>query len=85
MKNNVATLGQAIYCNCYLEEFDRYKILGSITAQGVIEILRGHKNRTVIETREFVITCPVCKYTKYIKIESMEVTRPAYVNNSTSD
>lgn len=75
MKNDL--IGQAIYCNCYLPEYDRYKILGSITSEGIVEILRSHKNKTLIETHEFMISCKECGYKKYIQIKSMEVNRPA--------
>ncbi len=73
-------LGQAIYCQCYVPEFDRYKILGSITSEGLLEILRGHKNKTVLEVHEFFIQCKDCGFSKYIKIESMAVNRPNYDN-----
>ena len=66
MKNE---LGKAIYCECYLEEFDRYKILGSITDTGILEILRGHRNKTCLEVGEFLIMCRSCGFRKYIKLE----------------
>ncbi len=71
-------LGQAIYCECYLDEYQRYKILGSITDDGFIEILRGHKNKTVIQTHELMISCLTCGFKKYVVIESMAVNRPTY-------
>lgn len=71
-------LGQAIYCNCYVAEYDRHKILGSITANGILEILRGHKNKTIIETHELLISCESCGFRKHIRIESMAVNRPTY-------
>lgn len=70
-------LGQAIVCNCYLTEFDRYKVLGSVTSEGFLEILRGHKNKTIIETQQFLIRCQDCGFTKFVQIKSMAVNQPA--------
>lgn len=64
---------RAIYCNCYLLEFDRYKMLGSINSQGELEILRGHKNKTYIEFTQLTIICRECGFAKYI---NMAVNRP---------
>ena len=72
-----AELGQAIVCNCYIKEFDRYKILGSVTSAGFLEILRSHKNKTIIETEHFLIKCQDCGYTKFVQIKSMAVNQPA--------
>lgn len=73
--------GKAIYCNCYIEEYKRYKILGSITAEGMLEILRGHKNKTVLQTGEFMIFCKVCGFKKYIKISEAVNWPVPYENN----
>ena len=73
MENN---LGKAIYCNCYLTRYNRYKVLGSITDQGMLEVLRPHENKTIIETQEFFIKCRDCGFTKYIQIKSMELKHP---------
>jgi hypothetical protein len=75
---NEDLLGKAIYCDCYIPEYDRYKILGSITNDGILEILRGHKNKTLIYFGEFMIYCRACGFKKYIKIESMAVNQPTY-------
>ena len=61
--------GKAIFCECFISEFGRYKILGSITDQGFVEILRGHKNKTIIETKEFLISCRDCGYRKFINLD----------------
>ena len=68
-------LGKAIYCDCYMPEYDRYKILGSVTQDGFLEILRGHKNKTVIFVQEFLIECRICGFKKYINLGSMAVNR----------
>jgi hypothetical protein len=65
--------GKAIYCDCYISEFKRYKILGSITDQGVIEILRGHRNKTIIQTTELLISCPQCNYQKLINLSKVVI------------
>lgn len=65
-------LGKAIYCECFVPEYNRHKILGSITSEGVIEILRGHKNKTIISTLKFLMSCPDCGYSKYINLESIK-------------
>ena len=71
-------LGKAIYCDCYIPEYDRYKILGSITSEGFLEILRGHKNKTVLFVQEFMIECTICHFKKYINLGSMAVNRLTY-------
>lgn len=71
--------GKAIYCKCFIPEYDRYKILGSITSEGYLEILRGHKNKTIIEIREFVIHCKECGFKKYYSINET-VNWSAYQN-----
>ena len=68
LKRYQINMGTAIYCDCYIEEYQRYKILGSITFEGYLEIMRGHKNKTVIEVGEFMIMCKECGFHKYIKI-----------------
>jgi predicted nucleic-acid-binding Zn-ribbon protein len=75
-------LGKAIYCNCYVLEFNRHKILGSVTDQGVLEILRGHKNKTTITGISFVIRCPDCGYSEFLNLQSMAVNQPTYVNEN---
>lgn len=68
---------QAIYCDCFIPDYKRHKILGSITSEGFIEILRGHKNKTIIEAREFMIKCEDCGYSKFIKL-NVAVNWPIY-------
>jgi hypothetical protein len=62
-------LGKAIYCDCYIPEYGRNKILGSITAEGLVEILRGHKNKTVLEVTNFIIGCPVCGFSQVFNLK----------------
>ena len=72
MQSNIqsieAQLGQAIYCDCFTPQLNRYKVLGSITSEGLIEILRAHKEKTVIESAEFIIACQDCGYKRHIKL-----------------
>lgn len=68
----VNDLGEAIYCNCFIPEYGRHKILGSITSEGVLEILRGHKNKTIISMTNFVIYCPVCGFSKSFSLKKHE-------------
>lgn len=75
MANNL--LGQAIYCDCYIPDYKRYKVIGSITAEGILEILRSHENKTYLQVQEFIISCEHCGFRKYIKLESMAINRPA--------
>ncbi len=72
--------GTAIYCNCYIAEYARHKVLGSITFEGYLEILRGHKNKTILQAGEFMILCKECGFKKYIKI-SKAVNWPALYEN----
>lgn len=79
------TLGQAIYCDCYIPEYKRYKILGSITYGGLIEIVRPHKNKTIIHAQELMLECIECGYKRYIKIdhENEAVNQPIYETETT--
>lgn len=77
------TLGQAIYCDCYIPEYKRYKILGSITDLGLIEIVRPHKNKTIIHAQELMLECIECGYKRFIKIKENEaVNQPIYETKS---
>lgn len=69
----------AIFCNCLVpNETNRYKVLGSITSEGYLEILRGHKNKTIIEVAECMIACRECGYKKYINLRNVVDNRPVY-------
>ena len=59
---------QAIYCECYIYKYSRYKILGSINSEGLLEIMRNHENKTIIEVTEFTIYCKDCGFKKAFKI-----------------
>lgn len=63
--------GEAIYCKCYIPEYNRHKTLGSITAEGLVEVLRGHKNKTIIAMTNFVIFCPVCGFSKSFNLKQV--------------
>ena len=66
---NETEINKAIYCECFITEYGRYKILGSITDQGKLEVLRGHKNKTIIANGRFLISCRQCGFNKLITLE----------------
>ena len=72
--------GQPIYY-CYIEEFGRYKMLGSITSEGFLEVLRGHQNLTVIQVKEFFIQCKTCGFKKYYNLESEMINQSQHVQS----
>ena len=61
-------LGHAIYCDCYIFKYKRYKVLGSITYEGFLEIMRNHDNKTVVQAHEFTLKCNSCGFSKSFKI-----------------
>lgn len=76
--------GTAIYCKCYDAKRMHYKILGSITAEGYLEVMRKNKYDgqhgtaaiTQIKVTEFIISCNNCNFKKEFKI-SQAVNLPA--------
>ena len=70
-------VNKSIYCKCYFEKYGRYKMLGSVTDQGMLEIARGNHNFTYVKAEEYYINCADCGFSKYIKNESTAVNRPA--------
>ena len=71
MNNQVLSnspLGHAIYCDCYIFKYKRYKVLGSITYAGFLEIMRNHDNKTIVESHEFTLKCNSCGFSKSFKL-----------------
>lgn len=70
---------EAIYCECYIYKYHRYKILGSITSEGYLEIMRNHENKTIIDAPEFTIQCKDCGFKKEFKIVNVpNIYNPIY-------
>ena len=67
-------LGQAIHCDCYIFKYRRYKVLGSITSEGLLEIMRNHENKTTIESHEFTLICHTCGFKQEFKINAIHPT-----------
>ena len=77
MQNDL--LGKGIYCYCIVPKSTWNKMLGSVTVQGHLVILRPHNNMSIIETEAFSISCPDCHFTftGVLPSMSMGVNRPA--------
>lgn len=69
---NEAEQAQAIYCNCYSDKVGRYKILGSITAEGYFEVLRARGSRTLIQAGNLHVYCPECQYSRFLALKSSD-------------
>ena len=61
--------GQAIFCECKFN--NALRILGSITAEGFMEIKRAHNCSTMIQVPELLLKCGQCGNILKIRIESV--------------